>query len=195
MPHTRDSVLTRHNIENQLSSYLTGIEGIGHSVGSLRGLPLLEALKRLKVNAGPYPEVSLFEAANRIMTDLVLLYGVRWLLQSNQFPFSAYTIEFGHEDKNGFDLLAEENGLRLVGEAFNVAPSFFQGKKTAMLNKLRTKGSSADFSLLLFNHDAMPKGYVPSKAAAEHHIFVHVGEGRADILAPMMNRNSRQLEN
>ena len=27
------------------------------------------------------PDVALFEAANRIMTDLVILYGVRWLLK------------------------------------------------------------------------------------------------------------------
>jgi hypothetical protein len=177
-----ESVLTGQNVDAQITAYLSTIADLGASLGELRGIALLEALKRSAVKSGPYPHVTLFEAANRIMTDLVLLYGVRWLLHSKVFPFNSYTVEYGHEDNNGFDITAETDGLRLVGEAFNVAPSFFQGKKSAMLKKLRNKGIGAAHSLLLFNHDAMPPGYSPSLRAKEHHIFVHVGEGRADMI-------------
>jgi hypothetical protein len=177
-----ESVLTGQNVDAQIASYLSTVTDLGASLGQLRGVALFEALKRSAVKSGPYPHVTLFEAANRIMTDLVLLYGVRWLLRSKKFPVDSYTVEYGHENNNGFDVMAEKDGIRVVGEAFNVAPSFFQGKKSAMLNKLRKKGIGAAHSLLLFNHDAMPEGYRPSLKAKEHHIFVHVGEGRADMV-------------
>jgi hypothetical protein len=82
-----ERVLSSENVDAQINTYLACIEGIGASISELRGLRLLEALKRTAIKAGPYPHVTLFEAANRIMTDLVLLYGVRWLLQSRVFPF------------------------------------------------------------------------------------------------------------
>jgi hypothetical protein len=141
-----ERVLSSENVDAQINTYLACIEGIGASISELRGLRLLEALKRTAIKAGPYPHATLFEAANRIMTDLVLLYGVWWLLQSRVFPFSTYVVEYGHEDKNGFDITAEQDSQKLIGEAFNVEPSFFQGKKASMLRKLRTKGEGATYS-------------------------------------------------
>src|SRR5690242_10606583 len=131
------------NIESQVERYVALIAEMGSGIAGLKGLPLLSALKRQKVEIGPYGHVSLFEAANRIMTDLVLLYGIRWLLASRTFPFSKYEIEYGHGNKQPFDIMAEEGGVTLIGEAFNVAPSLFKGKKTSMLEKLRTKRNGA----------------------------------------------------
>ena len=37
-------------------------------------------LKREKIGRGPYPEVSIFETSNRIMTDLVILFGIKKIL-------------------------------------------------------------------------------------------------------------------
>jgi len=116
------------------------------------------------------------------MTDLVLLYGVRWLLHSEVFGFSEYTVEFGHESKNQFDITAEQNGQRLVGEAFNVAPSFFQGKKAAMLKKLRSKANGATYTVIMCNADAVHGEYVPAKDKREHHVFVDVGAGTARMI-------------
>jgi hypothetical protein len=56
------------------------VETIRASVAGMSGLRLLKALKRDQVKVGPYPHVTLFEAANRIMTDMVILYGVKWIL-------------------------------------------------------------------------------------------------------------------
>ena len=111
------------------------------------------------------------------MTDLVLLCGVRWLLEKKVFPFSSYHVEYGHGNQNEFDPMAQESGRRLIGEAFNVAPSFFQGKKTSMLNKLRTKGRNADYTVILFNADAVHDKYVPTKDSREYHVFVDISTG------------------
>ena len=63
--------------------------------------------------------MTLFEAANRVMTDLVILHGVKSLLEYEIFPFHTYTVEFGNEDRNDFDLSASnKTGEKLIGEAF-----------------------------------------------------------------------------
>lgn len=71
---------------------------------------------------GPYPGVTLFEAANRIMTDLVTLHGVAWLLKNKVFPFDSYAVGFGNENDLGFNIRAGGvDGETLVGEVSNVA--------------------------------------------------------------------------
>lgn len=173
LPHT----LTRRNIDRTLDGYRRSIRSVGASLRGKQGLPLLTALKRERATVGPYPHVTLSEAANRIMTDLVILYGVRALLRDRVLPFHAYTVEYGHEDRNGFDLRAEHDGETLVGEAFNVSPSLYPLKRAATLRKLRTHGGHADVRLLLVNHDAMAKDYRPRLQSGEHLLRVNVTTG------------------
>jgi hypothetical protein len=40
------------------------------------------------------------------MTDLVILNGVKWLLEERIFGFSAYTVEYGHQNNNSYDIEA-----------------------------------------------------------------------------------------
>lgn len=47
-------------------------------------------------------------------STLVLLYGVRWLLEAKCFPFTKYAVEYGHGNKSAFDVIAEANGERLT---------------------------------------------------------------------------------
>jgi hypothetical protein len=176
------NTLCKANIDQTLADYIAEVEHLGESVTSLRGLRLFEALKRAIVGTGPYPKVTLFEAANRIMTDLVILYGVRWLLKHEVFPFDAYVVEYGNEDQQGFDIRASSGSSTLIGEAFNVAPSFFQGKKRSMLKKLRQATASADFKLIMFNHDAVQIRYAPVTGEREYFAVVKVGTNEARIL-------------
>ena len=169
-----ERTISKTNAGQLITRYLALVEEVGNPVGNYRGLRLLEALKREVVDAGPYPKVTLFEAANRIMSDLVILYGVKWLLDNSVFPFETYTVEYGNEDKNGFDICATGNGERLIGEAFNVAPSFFQIKKTSMLKKLRQPDASADYKIIMFNHDAVERSYKPKPRNNEFFVFVQV---------------------
>nr|WP_298134279.1 hypothetical protein [uncultured Pseudoxanthomonas sp.] len=130
------------------------LDEIGRSIEGKRGIDLLTSLKREKLDHGPYKDVTLFEAANRIMSDLVILKGVRWLLSNNVFPFTSYDVEFGNENRNGFDIRAEQDGRRLVGEAFNVAPSFYPVKRRHAAKKLERDGKDADIRIILVNKDA-----------------------------------------
>ena len=92
------------------------------------------------------------------MTDLVILKGMKWLLDFHSFPFEEYIVKYGNEDSNDHDINASNGGKLLVGEAFNVAPSFFQGKKNAMRKKLRSNKSGADYMIILANSDAVKDG-------------------------------------
>ena len=134
--------ITSRDIDRLFSRYIAEMESVGDCIDGLRGLRLLSALKRDVVGAGPYPNVTLFEAANRIMTDLVMLHGVRWLLKHEVFPFRAYRVEYGHGNEGAHDIEASEGGKTLIGEVFNVAPSFFPIKKAAALRSSGRRGST-----------------------------------------------------
>jgi hypothetical protein len=174
--------LTKSNVGELLKNYANSVETIGASIQGQTGRTLLESLKRGKVGVGPYPDVTLFEAANRIMTDLVIYTGVKWLLDNETFPFTEYTVELGNEDNNGFDIRAEATSKTLIGEAFNVAPSFFQGKKGAMLKKLKKNGK-ADYKIIMVNHDAVLESYAPAKEeAGVYYVIVNVGAASAKVV-------------
>jgi hypothetical protein len=152
---------------NQLPSF----ESSGSVIASLY------ALKREPVQGGPYPGVSFFEAANRVLSDITILLGVRQLLLdpvvgSLELPFTAYSAALGVTD--GFDVIAGKGACRLVGEAFNVVPSFFQTKKAKMLRKLRAE--DAAYRLLIFNADAVrrPAAYVAKSTPSMLYLPVDV---------------------
>jgi len=75
---------------------------------------------------GPYKNISVFEAANRIATDMVIINGIIQLVNEKKEPKdSKFTLRLGnkHVKKMGdFTINGKE------GEAFNVAPSFYYGK-------------------------------------------------------------------
>lgn len=167
-------ILTADNVAAITASFHKELESIGKSVSGLSGLPLLIAVKRAPMAHGPYPDVTLFEAANRIMSDLVILHGVAQLLQDGSLPFREYKVEFGNEDRNGFDICASFGQNTLAGEAFNVAPSFFQSKKRTALKKLRAKAVHATHRLILFNDDAPPTGYVARNEEGIRQVAVHI---------------------
>ena len=78
-----------------MREYEESIRDIGGSILALRGIELIRELKRGKTGIGPYGDVSLFESANRIMTDLVILHGVNWLLNESGLDFHEYRVEYG----------------------------------------------------------------------------------------------------
>lgn len=176
-----ERTLSASNIDALTENFYASLASIGESIRGKTGVPLFIALKREKLVGSPYPEVSLFEAANRIMSDLVILKGIAGLLQNNLFPFSSYTVEFGNEDENGFDIRALSGTSSLVGEAFNVAPSFFQSKKGAALKKLRRDGANATYRILMFNDDAVSPHYSPKQEVGLYHIFVGVESGHVQV--------------
>jgi len=149
--------LNQTNIEKELTDYLSSVKSIELPASQNDILMFIDSLKRKPVGSGPYPDVSLFEASNRIFSDIVILFGVQRLLTnpvvgSVRLPFTEYKVALGV--KGGNDLMAISGSRRLVGEAFNVAQSFFQSKKSSMIKKLRSD-EKADYRLIIFNADAV----------------------------------------
>ena len=64
--------LTVGNVGTALAEYSEEIASVGGKIQGKLGLKLLHEVKREPIGTGPYPDVTLFEAANRIMTDPAL---------------------------------------------------------------------------------------------------------------------------
>ncbi len=169
-------ILNESNINEVIKDYLKLMDSIPVTVEADTIFELLSKIKRHTIGSGPYPNVSLFEAANRIMTDLTILYGVKELLDGKipEIRFDEYKVEFGNEHNNEHDIEAADSTKRLVGEAFNVAATFFQTKKAASLKKMREDGDKSKMILLLYNADAVGRSYKPEKVNNEYHLPVAV---------------------
>jgi hypothetical protein len=176
--------LTSINAEKELSDYLRLVNSIKLPALHDDVLIFIHSLKREPLGSGPYPNVSLFEASNRILSDMVILFGVRRLLANPsvgdvQLPFTEYEVALGVEGGN--DLIAIAGNCRLVGEAFNVAPSFFQSKKSSMIRKLSAK--KADYRLIIFNADAVksPDNYIEKSEPSMLYLPVDIFVERSNV--------------
>lgn len=77
--------LNKDNIENAIADYKELLADIPLTIQESNLLDLLHRLKRGEIGKGPWKNVSIFEAANRIMTDLVILLGVKRIIDG-EFP-------------------------------------------------------------------------------------------------------------
>lgn len=91
------------------------------------------------------------------MTDLVILLGIKRIIDG-EFPhlkiFTEFEVELGNENKKDHDITSKAEGKVLIGEAFNVAPSFFNVKKSKTIKKLKESTLDADYLILLCNEDS-----------------------------------------
>lgn len=166
--------LNIQNIESKITSYIADVNNLSSSISADSTFEFLTKIKREPVLVGPYPHVTLFEAANRIMTDLTILYGIKELLEGKieAFSYKEYTVELGHFDEGDNDIFAEGKNGSLIGEAFNVAPSFFQGKKAKSLRKMYQQRKADQQILLIYNADAVKPNYTPKPVVGEFHLKV-----------------------
>jgi len=151
--------LNRANVETKLREYLESVDSVELVAPHKDVLTFMHYVKRQPLGSGPYPEVSFFEASNRVFSDIIILFGVRRLLANPlvgdvRLPFDEYEVALGVQA--GHDLKATAGSCRLVGEAFNVAQSYFQEKKRRTIKKLRRE-QEADYRLIIFNADAVKK--------------------------------------
>lgn len=168
--------LNKNNIKKAISDYLGLLENIPLKIESNNILEMLTDLKRKELKFGPYPDVTLFESANRIMSDLTILYGIKKLLNGAivEIDYDEYEVEYGHSNQNSNDIIANSDQTKLIGEGFNVAKSFFQPKKTRSLNKMRKQISGNDKLLLIYNSDAVLETYIPETRKNEYHLKVEL---------------------
>lgn len=177
--------LTKNNIEDILNDYLEKVNSIKLPKKKSNLLNSLLSLKRDPIGSGPYLHVSLYEASNRIFSDLIILFGVRQLLTDfNKYdfrlPFKKYKVQLGV--KGGFDLEATYAEKRLIGEAFNVAPSFFQSKKYSSKKRLERE-IKADYRLIIFNAEAVnnPNNYIDESKPELFYLPVNITEELKDF--------------
>lgn len=139
---------------------------------------LLGALKRRTRRIGPYFEITFFEAANRIASDLTLIEGVTQLFTRQLIATDAkLQLRLGTmqaKDKGDFSLF--DNGIEIQGEAFDVAPTFFRSKLYKTLHKWREK---QDLQYVVFNEDCLAdegcKGYFAGQKEKNPHLkFIQV---------------------
>ena len=151
--------LSRSNIRTEIKKYLDKLKTLDTSLPS-EPLELFRKLKREPVVGGPYPGHSMFEVANRVMSDLVVFGAVETLLFEPPPKIANHDIKeitalLGNENDGPADLSAElSGGGRLLGECFNVALTLFPAKFKKSANALQ--GKEATIRLIAFNRDAHP---------------------------------------
>ncbi len=111
-------------------------------------------LKREKFCIGPYQNISVFEAANRIGTDLVLINGILQIVSEGKIGENdKFTLRLGNEKENGKGDFTINNELE--GEAFNVSKSFYSSKMSCTKKKWRMLKKK--LSYILVNEESAPK--------------------------------------
>ena len=107
--------------------------------------------KPLKI--GVYENITPFEAANRIASDLVIINGLLQLVASKpELKEAQFTLNLGtthKKDRGDFTIFI--NGEEHEGEAFNVAPTFLKQKMRNTLNKWKEK---SELKYILVNEEA-----------------------------------------
>ena len=171
-----ENTLSLNNIDSMIEEYKKSLNEMDSIISGNNIIDFFHVIKRNSIEKGPYPNVTLFEAANRIMSDLVILFGIKKLLNGKYeaIEFTEYHVEYGNSHNSPYDIMAENNKFKLIGEAFNVAPSFFQGKKSMSLAKLRKAKKENTIIVLLYNADAVNKEYRPESMPNEYHIPVEI---------------------
>jgi hypothetical protein len=100
---------------------------------------LIDNIKRTPEKVGPYQNISVFEALNRIGSDLVLLSGAAKLF-NNETDFLVNKIHLKMGNTKGFDFEVTLNDGKIIyGEAFNAAESFCKHKMRQAIDKLIDK--------------------------------------------------------
>jgi phage gp36-like protein len=175
-------ILTVENIYKTIDEYLKLINEIKNENFD-NSLEFIKYLKNGKVGMGPYPFVSFFEAANCIMTDLVILNGVKMLLEGYipEISFKEYHVNYGNKEDQEFDIIVKSNlGTHLIGESFHVSKSLFKSKRRKSLMKLRQNQNLVNMSsiklksILIYNKEAVNNGYIPKLNKNEYFLEVEL---------------------
>jgi len=162
--------LNKENINDVIQEYLGLVNEI--EIPTFENtLKLIDFIKRRKTQKGPYPYVSFFESSNRIMTDLVILFGIKMLLNRKipEIEFEEYNVDFGNNNIQEHDIIVKGKwGTYLVGEAFNVSKSLFKNKKRdsikklmkSQLNLVNQLPQSNIKAIIIYNNDADDNDFI-----------------------------------
>lgn len=121
---------------------------------------MINYLKRKDINnpqkIGPYQNITIFEAANRIASDLVIINGIIQLVDKHpELIMARFTLRLGilHEKGKG-DFTIHLDDQDFEGEAFNVAPSFLKVKLRNTISKWDKGENLGQLKHILVNDEA-----------------------------------------
>jgi hypothetical protein len=131
---------------------------------------LIENVKRSPVEIGPYQKISVFEALNRIGSDLVLLDGTEKLFTEGLEKNIPSKVLLRMSTIKGYDFEVHFEDKRIIyGEAFNASLSFCNTKMRQAIDKFIQNGEEAG--------------------------IVFVNEEVSDIINKYLENNNRLKEN
>lgn len=132
--------LTNSKFNDAKASYIKKIiENKPHFNNTNSIFELIDQVKRNPTNIGPYEDISVFEALNRIGSDLVLLRGAEKLFNEGLDKKIPTEILLRMGNTKGFDFEVYFGKTIIYGEAFNAAESFCKDKMRQAIHKLIEK--------------------------------------------------------
>lgn len=133
-----NSPLSGDEFEGAKIAYLKTLEENNYSIKKASNIyELINNIKRTPEKVGPYCNISVFEALNRIGSDLVLLSGTAKLFQEEVEGIKPIKIHLKMGTTHGFDFEVFLNDDKVIyGEAFNAAESFCKHKMRQAIHKL-----------------------------------------------------------
>ncbi len=116
---------------------------------------LIDSVKRSPEKIGPYQNISVFEALNRIGSDLVLLAGATKLFAGEIPTIKPEKIHLKMGTTHGFDFEVHvKDSKPIKGEAFNAALTFCGQKMRQAIHKLLKE--EAEEAIIFINESARP---------------------------------------
>lgn len=136
--HFFDNALSQKDFDNAKRAYLKTLEGYKWEVKKVDSIyDLIDNIKRTPQETGPYQNISVFEALNRIGSDLVLLSGATKLFKEGIGARIPISIHLKMGTTQGFDFkVCFDDEYVIYGEAFNAAKSFCKQKMRQAIHKL-----------------------------------------------------------
>jgi hypothetical protein len=149
--------LSKEQFEKAKDAYLNALNEYKYAITNADSIyDLIENIKRIPSKIGPYQNISVFEALNRIGSDLVLLSGASALFSNKLEGIKPEKIHLKMGTTHGFDFEVFLNDNKIIyGEAFNAAASFCKPKMRQAIHKLidQNPDTNATEAIVFVNKD------------------------------------------
>jgi hypothetical protein len=140
---TKDNRLTVE-FNDFKNTYTEIIDEINFELEGNNSIEKLISLKRNAINKGPYPNVSLYENSNKILTDLLTLDIVSCLIEKNEYKEIKFNL--GNSNKYPFDLITYDKDGKI--EFYEISYSTEKGvanKVNSIKNKIKKLNEKEEF--------------------------------------------------
>jgi len=136
-----NKALSKDEFEQAKAAYLSLLTENKYAIKNADTIyDLIDNIKRTPEKVGPYKNISVFEALNRIGSDLVLLSGATILFKNEVEGIEPQKIHLKMGTTHGFDFeVILKDNKKIFGEAFNAAESFCKFKMRQAIHKLIDK--------------------------------------------------------